>query len=61
MVAVCCRYSLDHGMDGYIAFDAKARLIPYYTRLGARPLNGIRMYLDTAAALKLTAPYFEKR
>jgi hypothetical protein len=59
MVALCCKISLDSGSDGYILFEAKNRLIPYYQRLGAKRIgSSSRMYLDETAAQKLINLYF---
>jgi len=59
MVALCCKISIDYGSDGYIAFEAKNRLIPYYQRLGAKRIGGSsRMFLDDTAAQKLVDLYF---
>jgi hypothetical protein len=59
MVALCYKISLDSGSDGYILFEAKNRLIPYYQRLGAKRIgSSSRMYLDEAAAQKLINLYF---
>jgi hypothetical protein len=59
MVALCCKVSLDEGMEGYISFEAKNRLIPYYQRLGAQRIgNSKRMFIDDTAAQKLIALYF---
>ncbi|HVU57883.1 MAG TPA: hypothetical protein VHD83_22635 [Puia sp.] len=59
MVALCCKVSLDEGMEGYISFEAKNRLMPYYQRLGAQRIgNSKRMFIDDTAAQKLIALYF---
>jgi hypothetical protein len=59
MVALCCKVSWDGGLEGYISFEAKNRLIPYYQRLGAQRIgNTKRMFIDDAAANKLIAQYF---
>lgn len=59
MVALCCKVSYDEGMDGFIYFDAKSRLMPYYERMGARRLFGIRMIVEPREALKLIDLYFK--
>lgn len=59
MVALCCKVSLDAGLDGYIYFEAKNRLIPYYQRLGAKRSFGIRMVIEPAAAKTLVDLYFK--
>ena len=58
IVALCCKISFEEGFDGYIRFEAKSRLFPYYERLGAKRIGGLLMIMDEAAALKLTARYF---
>ncbi|HEV3413247.1 MAG TPA: hypothetical protein VG101_12250 [Puia sp.] len=59
MVALCCKISIDNGSDGYISFEAKNRLIPYYQRLGAKRIgSSSRMFLDDTAAQKLVDLYF---
>ena len=58
MVALCCKISVDAGFDGYIRFEAKSRLFPYYERLGAKRIGGLLMIMDEAAARKLAARYF---
>lgn len=59
MVALCCKVSVDMGLDGYISFEAKNRLIPYYQRLGAQRMgNSKRMFMDNIAANKLIDLYF---
>jgi len=46
-------------MEGYISFEAKNRLIPYYQRLGAKRIgSSSRMYIDDVAAQKLIDLYF---
>ncbi|MNY75069.1 hypothetical protein D3C86_2142520 [compost metagenome] len=59
MVALCCKVSQDEGLDGYIYFDAKNRLIPYYRRFGAKHSFGIRMVVEPAEAKKLVDLYFK--
>jgi hypothetical protein len=58
MVALCCKISQDAGLDGYIYFEAKNRLIPYYLRFGAKRCFGIRMVIEPAEAKKLVDLYF---
>lgn len=57
-IALCCKYSIDNGMDGFITFEAKNRLIPYYTRMGAYVVAGNRMVIGENEAKKLIALYF---
>lgn len=59
MVALCCKISMDNGSEGYISFEAKNRLIPYYQRLGAKRIgSSSRMFMDDVAAQKLIDLYF---
>lgn len=59
MVALCCKISMDNGSEGYISFEAKNRLIPYYQRLGAKRIgSSSRMFMDDVAARKLIDLYF---
>lgn len=58
IVALCCKYSMDNGMYGNIFFDAKHRLTAYYGRMGAKPVHGICMAIDTPEAIKLIDLYF---
>lgn len=46
-------------MDGFIYFDAKNRLIPYYQRFGAKHMFGLRMIVESDAARKLIDLYFK--
>lgn len=59
MVALCCKISVDQGMDGFIYFDAKNRLMPYYQRFGAKHMFGLRMIVESDAARKLIDLYFK--
>lgn len=59
IVALCCKVSQDEGLDGLIYFDAKNRLMPYYQRLGARNIFGLRMTVEPVAAKKLIDLYFK--
>ncbi len=58
IVAFCCKYSIDNGMDGYITFESKGRLRGYYLRLGANFISPVKMYIDTKGAQKLIVLYF---
>ena len=58
MVALCCKISLDNGMDGFISFESKGRLTAYYSRMGAKHLTKTRMYVDALEAKKLIDQYF---
>lgn len=58
MIALCCKVSFDLGFEGYITFEAKNRLMPYYMRYGAIKIGGLRMAIETKEARKLVDLYF---
>ncbi len=58
MIALCCKISIDMGFDGYITFESKNRLMPYYSRYGAKRTSGLRMFIDNVGAKKLVENYF---
>lgn len=58
IVGLCCRYSFDIGLTGEIYFDAKNKLFPYYERMGAIHLAGLRMLIEKKDAIKLINLYF---
>lgn len=59
MVSLCCKISMESELQGYISFEAKNRLIPYYQRLGAKRIgSSSRMFIDDVAAQKLIDLYF---
>ena len=59
LVAYACKVSFDKSYDGYVAFDAKSVLIKHYEQtLGAKYFRGLRMYIDTIAALRLISKYY---
>ena len=58
IVALCCKISFDIGQDGFIRFEAKTRLFPYYERLGAHRIGGLLMVMDEAAARRLVERFF---
>ena len=61
LVAFACRYSFQHGFDGNVSFISKTQLIDHYIKaLGAFHFGGRVMIIDSRAALKLIAKYFEK-
>lgn len=60
LVAFACKISVDKGYEGFLAFDAKTELIKHYERsLGATHFRGLRMFIETSAALKLISQYFK--
>jgi hypothetical protein len=58
MIALCCKISFDSGFDGYITFEAKNRLMPYYKRYGAIQIGALRMAIETKEAQKLVDLFF---
>lgn len=60
LVAYACKVSFDKGYEGFLAFDAKSVLIKHYEEtLHATHFRGLRMYIETKAALKLISQYFK--
>ena len=60
LVAYACKVSMDRGYEGFLAFDAKSALIKHYQEtLHATHLRGVRMFIETKAALKLISQYFK--
>lgn len=60
LVAYACKVSVDKGYDGFLAFDAKTSLIKHYEEtLHATHFRGLRMFIETNAALRLISQYFK--
>jgi len=60
LVAYACKVSVDKGYQGFLAFDAKTALIKYYQEtLHATHFRGLRMFIETNAALRLISQYFK--
>ena len=60
LVAFACKISVDKGYEGFLAFDAKSSLIKHYQQsLNATHFTGLRMFIETSAALKLISQYFK--
>ncbi|MCW3106707.1 MAG: hypothetical protein JWQ09_1213 [Segetibacter sp.] len=60
LVAYACKISFQKGFDGFVAFDAKTKLIPHYEKtLGAYHFGGQRMIITTNAAQNLIDKYFK--
>jgi hypothetical protein len=60
LIAFACKVSVDNGYDGFLAFDAKTSLIKHYEQtLNATHFRGLRMFIETTAALKLISQYFK--
>lgn len=61
LVAFACKVSVDKGYEGFLAFDAKSALIKHYEQsLHATHFRGLRMFIETSAALKLISQYFSR-
>ena len=61
LVAYACKVSFDKGYEGFLAFDAKSSLIKHYEQtLHATHFRGLRMFIETSAALRLISQYFKK-
>ena len=59
LVAFACKVSFDKGYQGFLAFDAKTALIKHYQEiLHATHFRGLRMFIETTAALRLISQYF---
>ncbi|MXV13772.1 hypothetical protein [Hufsiella ginkgonis] len=60
LVAYACKVSVDKGYEGFLAFDAKSTLIKHYEQsLRATHFRGLRMFIETSAALRLISQYFK--
>lgn len=60
LVAYACKVSVDKGYEGFLAFDAKSALIKHYeATLHATHFRGLRMFIETSAALRLISQYFK--
>ncbi|MEO5650663.1 MAG: hypothetical protein ABIR03_12165 [Ginsengibacter sp.] len=60
LVAYACKVSFQKGFDGFVAFDAKTKLIHHYEKtLGAYMLGGQRMIIPTKPAQILINKYFK--
>ncbi len=60
LVAYACKISVDKGYEGFLAFDAKTALIKHYEQsLFATHFRGLRMFIETSAALRLISQYFK--
>lgn len=60
LVAYACKLSVDKGYEGFLAFDAKSILIKHYEQsLHATHFRGLRMFIESSAALRLISQYFK--
>lgn len=61
LFAIACKISVDAGCEGFVAFTSKSSLIEHYKEtLGAKVLNGQRMFIDEAAAHVLIEKYLKR-
>jgi len=60
LVAFGCKVSVDKGYQGFLAFDSKTSLIQHYKEtLHATHFRGLRMFIETNAAIRLISKYFK--
>lgn len=60
LVAYACKVSFQRGFDGFVAFDAKTKLIRHYEKtLGAYHFREQRMIIPTESAQLLIDKYFK--
>ena len=60
LIAFACKVSMSKGYEGFLAFDAKSSLIKHYQEtLHATHFRGLRMFIETNAALRLITQYFK--
>jgi hypothetical protein len=60
LIAYACKVSVEKGYQGFLAFDAKTALIKHYEEsLHATHFRGLRMFIETKAALFLISKYFK--
>lgn len=60
LVAYACKVSFQKGFEGFVAFDAKTKLIQHYEKtLGAYSLGSQRMIIPTKPAQILIDKYFK--
>ena len=59
LVAFGCKLAFKNGHEGNLAFDSKTALMQHYHEtIGAEHVGGLRMVIDTPAALKLLNKYY---
>lgn len=60
LIAYACKVSVEKGYEDFLAFDAKSALIKHYEQtLHATHFRGLRMFIETNAALRLIEHYFK--
>lgn len=59
LFAIACKRSFESGFDGFVAFQAKTKLVAYYKQnLGAGRMSENRLYIDLERATHLVDTYF---
>ncbi|MES1219813.1 MAG: hypothetical protein ABUT20_30210 [Bacteroidota bacterium] len=60
LIAYACRLSFQKGLDGFVSFHSKTKLIDHYIKtLGAYHFGGHLMIIDTLPAKALIEKYFK--
>jgi len=60
LVAYACKVSFQHGLDGFVSFTAKTRLIQHYEKtLGAHHVGNQVMIIPTNISQQLIDKYFK--
>jgi hypothetical protein len=60
LVAYACRLSFQYGLEGFVAFTAKTKLIEHYEKtLGAYHFGGHKMIIPTEPSRLLVQKYFK--
>lgn len=60
LFAFACKRSFDEGLGGFVAFEAKTKLIQHFKEeLGAVQVGALRMVIDNTQADKLIMRYFK--
>lgn len=61
LVAFACKTSFENGLDGFVSFVSKTKLIEHYVKsLGAFHFGGHLMVISTGAAQNLVDKYFKE-
>lgn len=60
LIAFACKLSFQYGLEGFVAFTAKTKLVRHYEEtLGAYHFGGHRMIIPTESARLLVEKYFK--
>jgi hypothetical protein len=61
LVAFACRLSFQRGLDGFVAFHSKTRLVDHYIKtLGAKHYGASLMVIESDSAEVLVKKYFKQ-